>query len=140
MGDGWMPYLFSPRRYRSSVETVREVARGAGRDLDRFAWMAWVYTSVDEDGDRARRDLASWLGGTYRQDFEEMLNRVAAAGTPDEVVERFCEYIEAGVRHFVIAAPGTADPNSRQRELLYGTVLPRLREHWPEHVSNHARS
>ena len=30
LGDGWLPYLYSPRRYAESVSTIRDVAREAG--------------------------------------------------------------------------------------------------------------
>ena len=35
LGDGWMPYLYSPRRYAESVATIRETAAADGRDLTR---------------------------------------------------------------------------------------------------------
>ena len=30
LGDGWMPYLYSARRYRESVARIREHAEAAG--------------------------------------------------------------------------------------------------------------
>src|SRR5207237_6249527 len=36
LGDGWFPYLYSPRRYAASVETVRAVAADHGRSLAAF--------------------------------------------------------------------------------------------------------
>ena len=30
LGDGWMPYLYSARRYADSVETIRRLADEAG--------------------------------------------------------------------------------------------------------------
>jgi probable F420-dependent oxidoreductase len=35
LGDGWMPYLYSARRFADSVRTVREEAEKAGRALRR---------------------------------------------------------------------------------------------------------
>src|SRR3990170_4866824 len=33
-GDGYLPYLFSPERYRDSLAAVRQAAEAAGRDPD----------------------------------------------------------------------------------------------------------
>ena len=40
LGDGWMPYLYSPRRYAASVSRIRQIADEAGRDLRSFEWYA----------------------------------------------------------------------------------------------------
>ena len=52
LGDGWMPYLYSPRRYAESVAIIRDTAAAEGRDLTDFEWFAFVFVNVDDDGDR----------------------------------------------------------------------------------------
>lgn len=127
LGDGWMPYLYSPRRYAASVTTVRELAAAAGRDLSAFGWYAFVFVNVDDDGVRARQEAARTLGGTYRQDFREMLDSVAAAGTPHEVTAVLQAFVDAGARHLVLTpAAGTGDPAGVVGRLL-DEVVPRLR-------------
>ena len=61
LGDGWMPYLYSPRRYAESVAVIRETAAAGGRDLSGFEWFAFVFVNVDEDGDRGAR---TWRGSS----------------------------------------------------------------------------
>ena len=56
LGDGWMPYLYSPRRYASSVERIRQIADEAGRDLRLFDWYAFIFVNIDRDGRRARQE------------------------------------------------------------------------------------
>jgi alkanesulfonate monooxygenase SsuD/methylene tetrahydromethanopterin reductase-like flavin-dependent oxidoreductase (luciferase family) len=102
LGDGWMPYLFSARRYAESVATVRAEAAAAGRSLDGFGWLAYLPVSVDDDGALARRRAAEFLGGTYRQDFDAMLDRVAVAGTPSDVAGKLQAFVDAGARHLVL--------------------------------------
>jgi alkanesulfonate monooxygenase SsuD/methylene tetrahydromethanopterin reductase-like flavin-dependent oxidoreductase (luciferase family) len=102
LADGWMPYLFSARRYAESVATVREEAQACGRSLDGFAWLAYLPVSVDDDGALARQRAADFLGGTYRQDFDAMLDRVAVTGTPDGVVRKLQEFVDAGARHLIL--------------------------------------
>jgi alkanesulfonate monooxygenase SsuD/methylene tetrahydromethanopterin reductase-like flavin-dependent oxidoreductase (luciferase family) len=129
LGDGGMPYLYSPRRYAGSVETIRAVAADAGRDLGRFHWYVWVFVNVDRDGDRARERAAQTMGGSYRQDFTQMVDNVAAAGTPDEVQRRLEAFVEAGARHFIFmpAAGRDGDPDRIVRTLV-DDVVPAVRE------------
>lgn len=128
-GDGWMPYLFSARRYAESVTTIRETASAAGRDLTGFEWMAFVFVHVDRDGDRARRRAAEVLSVRYGRDVTDFLTRVAVAGDPDEVGQRLAEYVGAGARHVVLAPIDTGDAAGAATtvELLFGSVVPSLR-------------
>ena len=126
LGDGWMPYLFSPGAYERSVTTIREEAAAAGRDLDAegFEWLLYLYCSVRADGDQARADVASFLGGAYGTD-PSLLARVAPAGTPDEVAGLIQPYVDAGARHIVISPAAHEDTLEIVRLAAEG-VLPQL--------------
>jgi alkanesulfonate monooxygenase SsuD/methylene tetrahydromethanopterin reductase-like flavin-dependent oxidoreductase (luciferase family) len=102
LGDGWMPYLYSPERYGRSMVTIREMADEQERSLDGFRWMAYVMVSVDADHEKARQRAAQFLGTTYSQDFTEFIDRVAVAGPLETVVERLLAFIRAGARHLVL--------------------------------------
>jgi len=125
LGDGWMPYLMSPDAYARSVHTIRAEAERAGRDLTGFEWALFTYCSIRRDGDRARDDVARFLGRAYGDKPAAMLERIAPAGTPDEVVPRFQEYVDAGVRHFVVSPAAPAD-TLEVVALAAEEVLPRL--------------
>jgi alkanesulfonate monooxygenase SsuD/methylene tetrahydromethanopterin reductase-like flavin-dependent oxidoreductase (luciferase family) len=129
LGDGWMPYLYSPRRYAASVETIREYAGGAGRSLDDFGWYCFVFVNVDDDGDQAREDAARFMGGTYNQNFREMVDNVAAAGTAAEVTDKLSDFVAAGARHFIftLATPGGVMNDALVRRLVDENV-PAVRE------------
>ena len=96
LGDGWMPYLYSPRRYAESVSVIREHAASIGRTLDRFEWCAFVFVGLDPDRDQARDDAARFLGGNYRQDFRAMVEHVAAVGDADDVTASLQRFVDAG--------------------------------------------
>ncbi len=130
LGDGWMPYLYSARRYAASAETVRRIAAEAGRDLDGFGWYLFVFVNVDPDGDRARDGAARTMGGNYRQDFKQMVDSVAVAGTPPEVISKLQAFVDAGARHFIfMPAPGPGgDPDPIVHRLL-DEVVPEVREY-----------
>jgi probable F420-dependent oxidoreductase len=124
LGDGWMPYLYSPRRYASSVARIRDLADEVGRNLDLFEWYAFIFVNVHRDGRRARREAAKMMGGTYDQDFNHMVDSVAAAGTAEEVLEKVEQFVAAGARHliFLPATRQTADYDAIVRELVEEVV------------------
>jgi alkanesulfonate monooxygenase SsuD/methylene tetrahydromethanopterin reductase-like flavin-dependent oxidoreductase (luciferase family) len=120
-----MPYLFSPERYATSVTEVRANAQRAGRDLESFAWMAFVCTNLHEDADHARADATAFFGNSFQQDVSPFLDRVAAVGSPVEVAARIDQFIAAGAQHIIVAPSTTRDPLTMAR--LFATeVMPRL--------------
>jgi len=125
LGDGWMPYLYSPRRYAASVSTIRAFADELGRDLTSFEWFAFVFVNVRADTDAARTDAARSIGGLYSQDFTELVKAVVAAGTVDEVTARLQQYVDAGARHLILA-PATEDDRDVIVRRVTDEVLPRL--------------
>jgi alkanesulfonate monooxygenase SsuD/methylene tetrahydromethanopterin reductase-like flavin-dependent oxidoreductase (luciferase family) len=125
LGDGWMPYLVSPQAYARSVSVIGDCARVAGRDLTGFEWMLFLYCSVRRDGDQARDDVAAFLGAAYGDKPREMLDKIAPAGTPDEVAARLQPYVDAGARHIIIS-PAAHRDTLEIVELAAREVLPRL--------------
>lgn len=127
LGDGWMPYLYSPRRYAESARSLRIEAEAVGRDLSDFAWLLYVAVAISKDGDLARKSLAVSLGGAYSQDFEGIARSIAVGGTRDEVAARLGEYVDAGARHFVVSPgpPGQADETIA---ILRDEIVPALGE------------
>lgn len=129
MGDGWFPYMYSPRRYADSVQKINTAAELVGRDLAGFHWCAWVFLNIGPDGDVAREEAARTVGGTYMKDVRGMVDRVAAAGTAQEVTAKLQDFYDAGVRHFVFL-PVTAGATQRPvLDRLFAEVLPALRDH-----------
>ena len=126
LGDGWMPYLMSPSAYARSVETIRTEAASIRRDLSGFDWTIYLYCSVRNDSERAHEDVAAFLGRGYGDKPREMLDRIAPAGTPEEVAARVQEYVDAGARHIIIS-PAAPSDTLEIVQLAATEVLPRLR-------------
>jgi probable F420-dependent oxidoreductase len=126
LGDGWMPYLYSARRYADSVETIQRLADGAGRDLANFEWLSFVFVNVHDDGEKAKEEASAFLGGTYQQDFRSMLPHIAVAGSPDDVVSGLAEFARAGATHLVF----TPASRSRSQEValrVVNEIVPQVR-------------
>lgn len=124
-GDGFMPYLVSPNAYARGVELIRSEAREAGRDLASFEWMLYLYCSIRRDGDRARQEVASFLGSAYGDKPQAMLDKIAPSGTPEQVAGHLQAYVDAGVRHIIIA-PAAQRDTLEVVTLAAQEVLPRL--------------
>ena len=127
LGEGWMPYMYTPRRYRESVSSIHELAAAGGVSLDGFGWYLWTSVCIRDDGAEARRELADFLKRSTGQDFEPIITKVALAGNPDEVSLRLAEFVDAGVRHFIFAPI----PNDGFRSIrrITGDVMPALAAH-----------
>ncbi|WIX75775.1 LLM class flavin-dependent oxidoreductase [Amycolatopsis carbonis] len=125
-GDGWLPYLVTPRQFADSLEQVRELAGENGRRPQDVRGGVYLWSTVDTDGDRARREAVSSVSELYSQDFEGYADRYLLFGTPARVRERLAEYAEAGAES-VIFAPACAD-HDRAIDLFAAEVLPGIRE------------
>jgi alkanesulfonate monooxygenase SsuD/methylene tetrahydromethanopterin reductase-like flavin-dependent oxidoreductase (luciferase family) len=125
LGNGWMPYLVSPRAYASSVAVITGQAATAGRDLAGFEWLLFLYCSIRRDADRARGDVAAFLGDAYGDKPRAMLDKIAPSGTPEQVASRLQPYVDAGARHIIIS-PAAHEDTLEIVELAAREVLPRL--------------
>ena len=126
-GDGWLPYMYTPEQLAASADRIRGFGEEAGRDLSGFRFGLYVFTTVHEDGDRAREMAADRLGRQYAQDFSTLIGKYALAGTPDEVRARLREYVDAGARLVMLSSAcpdGYIDENVR---LIAEEVIPAFR-------------
>jgi probable F420-dependent oxidoreductase len=128
LGDGWMPYMYSARRYKESVDTIRSIARETGRDLSSFQWIAYLIVSMDDDPMKARRRAIEALGASYPQDFDEIIDKVAVVGTPSDVKDKLQAYVDAGARHLIVGPT--------HGEQLMEEILPTLRIPNDDHVAS----
>jgi alkanesulfonate monooxygenase SsuD/methylene tetrahydromethanopterin reductase-like flavin-dependent oxidoreductase (luciferase family) len=129
MGDGWFPYMYSPRRYAESVQKINNAAEQAGRDLAGFHWCVWIFLNIGPDGDVAREEAARTIGGTYDQDVKAMVDSVAAAGTVEHVTAKLQAFYDAGARHFVFLPVTGGAPEEPVLDRLFAEVLPPLHGH-----------
>ena len=131
LGDGWMPFLYSPSRYADSVRAIRAMAADRGRDLAAFQWMTFVYVRVGDDRDEARRKAAAFIGAGQQGDgsrFAPIIDHVAVAGTSDDVRSRLQAFLDAGARHLIIVPCETRDFTGAARriavEIIPGLEVP----------------
>jgi probable F420-dependent oxidoreductase len=99
-GDGWLPYMISPRRFAAGVEALGRHAREAGRDPAALRNVVVLFAHVDDDGERARAEAIAHLSERYGMPFERHhVDHLCVVGTPEECGSRLRAYREAGVEH-----------------------------------------
>jgi probable F420-dependent oxidoreductase len=128
LGDGYMPYLFSPERYRKAVDAITAEGTAAGRDMSGFQWVLYQFTALADSHDEAHRRAVARLSRQYNQDFENLVERYCLLGTAEECADRLAQFAEAGMRH-VILVPICPDGELMQHlEAYQRDVLPLVRE------------
>jgi alkanesulfonate monooxygenase SsuD/methylene tetrahydromethanopterin reductase-like flavin-dependent oxidoreductase (luciferase family) len=104
-GDGYMPYMYHARRVREAYGEVRDKAEELGVDLrPDFIWSCFVYVSMNEDRDLARRHAVHDLSWRYNRDMSDLVDKYVVYGPPDDVRAGLQEYIDAGVEDFAIGS------------------------------------
>jgi alkanesulfonate monooxygenase SsuD/methylene tetrahydromethanopterin reductase-like flavin-dependent oxidoreductase (luciferase family) len=100
LGDGWLPYMISPRRYAAGLDALVDHARSAGRDPAALQHALVLFAHVDDDGERARSEAIAHLSERYGMQFERHhVEHLCVVGTPEECATRVCAYRDAGAEH-----------------------------------------
>ncbi|MGH3026206.1 MAG: hypothetical protein ACRDLR_07160, partial [Gaiellaceae bacterium] len=68
-----------------------------------FTLSAFIYTSLHDDRDYARRLAVEDLGWRYNQPFDRLVDKYCVFGTGEQVREQLNAFADAGVTHFVLA-------------------------------------
>jgi probable F420-dependent oxidoreductase len=109
LGDGWLPYLISARRYEEGIAAVRAHAAAASRDPSSIRAGVVLFARVGSDGEGTREAARSHLSERYGMEFApHHVERLCVAGTPEECSVRLREYAAAGVEH-VCLNPAVGD-------------------------------
>jgi probable F420-dependent oxidoreductase len=129
LGDGYMPYMFTPEHCSDSMRRIREASERLEQPLrPNFTLSAFIYVSLHEDRDYARRLAVEDLGWRYNQPFDRIVEKYCVYGNTEQVLESLNAFAEAGVTHFVLA-PVHEQGRDHDTVVEYGReLLPRMRE------------
>ncbi len=126
LGDGWMPYVVTPKRFSEGLDFIATQAAADKRKIERFGTGILQFCSIDDSYDVALDRAAENLSKRYGMDFREPARRYGAIGRPADVAAKIAEFIKAGVRDFSIDAIGTGEIRNVQLERFAREVIPLL--------------
>jgi alkanesulfonate monooxygenase SsuD/methylene tetrahydromethanopterin reductase-like flavin-dependent oxidoreductase (luciferase family) len=126
LGDGWIPYVISAKRYAAGLDFIGREAARAGRKFERFGTGVFLFCALAENYERAHALASASLSRRYAMDFSAAAHRYGALGTPAEVAAKIAEYVAAGAREFVLDAVADG-AREEQLERLAREVIPLVR-------------
>lgn len=99
MGDGWLPYLCSPRWYGRHRALMEEEASEAGRDPESITKAVVAFVDVDDagGGQRSADKLEHWFGFDPAPLLGFLLR-----GTATEVAQQLHEHVAAGASEVLV--------------------------------------
>jgi probable F420-dependent oxidoreductase len=125
LGDGWLPYLVSPRTFAADVERVRAHAIAVDRDPTELRHGVVAFARVEDDGAHAREAAREHLSQRYGMRFEpHHVEHLCVAGTPEECAVRVQAYGDAGASHLALNPAVDGDGFLSQVERLRTIVTP----------------
>jgi probable F420-dependent oxidoreductase len=112
-GNGWMPGLFksSPDTIAAGITQLSAELAAVGRDIAEIDVCLWAPTRIGE---------ATPTGWVPSEDN-------SIAGTPQQVLGFYSEYVRAGCTSFIICPGGPPDERMRQLRAFKHEVAPELR-------------
>ncbi len=131
LGDGYVPYLFSPARYEKALERIRRLAAARGRVLDdpQKPWTPALHLFVNlcAEADRGLDDGAKNLSLRYGMDMRAAAERYLLHGSVERCAEVVHAFARAGVRHFIFKVAAAPDEEAEHMTKLAEELLPLVR-------------
>lgn len=122
--DGWETSISEPADVRWRLETLRRMAREAGRDPASIETHLYSNINVNEDRQAAYEESCRFLEAYYHLDMSERAKTWVARGSPEQCVEHLRQYAEMGIDE--VALRLSAWDQMGQLKRLMEEVIPRL--------------
>lgn len=108
IGDGYFPFLMSPKQFADRAALARRSAEGHGRSLDGFDWSLYTFVSVDLDEETALARARSYVGQLHGRVYDhEWFRQLCIVGTVSQCRQRIADYASAGVQRLVLHSCGS---------------------------------
>ncbi len=128
LGDGFLPWMFSPERYREALLQVRRHAMEAGRDAEAIVPALFVFIALARTREEGEALATTYLEGFYNRPLREAIRHCVPCGPPEECVAMLSRFLEAGAEHLVLSPICRPEELWDHLRLLATEVAPRLRE------------
>jgi alkanesulfonate monooxygenase SsuD/methylene tetrahydromethanopterin reductase-like flavin-dependent oxidoreductase (luciferase family) len=124
LSDGWLAVHATPQELDESWARIETYAQQRAPEKT-YAKAYNCFVNVDADRDKARAEVKSFLNQWHTMIGDDVVDRWAVAGPPEEIAEQLHGYRQRGVNIFqlVVASPD----QSGQMRLIGEKVLPLLK-------------
>src|ERR1039458_4045598 len=99
LGDGWLPYVLTPKRVAEGLEFIAREAEKSGRKFERFGTAVHLFVTLGPSYEAPLDVAAEHLSKRYAMDFREPAKRYAAVGKPADVAARMHEFVKRSEEH-----------------------------------------
>ncbi len=127
LGDGWVPYVITPKRFADGLDFIAAEAARAGRKIERFDTALFIFCTIGSSFEAALDVCAEHLSRRYAMDFREPARRYAALGPPAEVAAKIADFRKAGAREFLIDMVCPYEERDAMHERFAREVIPLVR-------------
>jgi len=122
--DGYISYVVTPKMFRDSLEKISSSAEAAHRDIGVYGTGHLLFLRIDNEYEKALDTASTFLSERYGMDFRRAAEKYCALGSPSAIAARVQEYVDAGVRHFVLDFVGPSEDYMEQIERFACDVRP----------------
>jgi alkanesulfonate monooxygenase SsuD/methylene tetrahydromethanopterin reductase-like flavin-dependent oxidoreductase (luciferase family) len=126
----WLGILsgFTPS-LSESLGKIEAFAIEYGRPLPAaFARAHHQYIYVCDDRNQGHRRAVAYLGQTYAQDFDRLVDSLCVVGSVDHCVQRLVDFVGAGVRHVILRPMADNEELLLQLQIYAGQIIPAVRQ------------
>jgi hypothetical protein len=109
------------------MDKIRDFTIHADLNPDGFAQSLLHFLCVEDSRKKAQAKALDYLNRTYRQPFDNLVDRYAGTGPAEIQVKLLNEYVEAGVRHFVFRPACPPEEFATQLRRIVEAIIPRVR-------------
>ena len=120
LGDGWLPTQMTPEEVAAGIVRIREYAAEAGNHIEDDHYGLQISSYLVESGSVPERIKERYLLQRRTDVPPEQLNLL---GTPDQIMARLREYIDAGASKFVFNPACGADEMLEQMRLQAEAIV-----------------
>ena len=122
LGDGWIPSFITPDSFAAGVDKTQAFAVAAGREVPPDHFGVLIYFGFASDRATARAVATPFIPRNRIDDAA--LDKSAAFGPPEVLVERLEEYIRGGASKFILRPMVPTDRMLDQLARLAEEVIP----------------
>ena len=120
LGDGWLPTQMTPEEVAAGIVRIKEYAAEAGRSIEDDHFGLQISSYLVESGSVPDRIKERYL---LQRRADVPPERINLLGTPEQIMARMREYVDAGASKFVFNPACGADEMLEQMRLQAEAIV-----------------